>query len=294
MSQKKTRATSLEEMQKRLDLMFRKEEIVKGFGLQLKSSDIVITPFAKCGTTWLQQIVHTLRTGGDMDFDDISRVVPWIETSAGLGLDINAEQRSNPRAFKSHLPYQAIPKGGKYINSIRNPGDALCSFYNFMEGWFLEPGAVGLDEFARQRFIQSRDYWRHLKSWWQHKDDPNVLFLVYENMLRDPTKTISRIAEFIEVPLDDELLELTLKNSSIEFMLENVNRFDDAMIRKVSEKRCNLPSGSSTAKVHQGKSGAHKQVLSVDIINELDEVWQKEIFESLGYRNYETLSAAVS
>ena len=32
---------------------------------------VIITPFAKCGTTWLQQMVHSLRTGGDLDFDDI-------------------------------------------------------------------------------------------------------------------------------------------------------------------------------------------------------------------------------
>ena len=44
-----------------------------------RPTDVVITPYSKCGTTWLQQIFHTLRTGGDMDFDDISCVVPWIE-----------------------------------------------------------------------------------------------------------------------------------------------------------------------------------------------------------------------
>ena len=53
-----------------------------------RPSDVVISPFAKCGTTWLQQTFHTLRTRGDMDFDDISRVVPWIETSTLLGLDL--------------------------------------------------------------------------------------------------------------------------------------------------------------------------------------------------------------
>src|SRR4051812_22006220 len=36
-----------------------------------RADDVIIAPFAKCGTTWLQQIFHCLRTGGDMDFDDI-------------------------------------------------------------------------------------------------------------------------------------------------------------------------------------------------------------------------------
>ncbi len=68
-----------------------------------RPTDIVITPFGKCGTTWLQQTFHTLRTRGDMDFDDISRVVPWIETAKIVGLDLEAPQRAEPRGFKSHL-----------------------------------------------------------------------------------------------------------------------------------------------------------------------------------------------
>jgi hypothetical protein len=33
----------------------------------------------KEGTIWVQQICHQLRTGGDMEFEEISQVVPWIE-----------------------------------------------------------------------------------------------------------------------------------------------------------------------------------------------------------------------
>ena len=30
-----------------------------------------------------------------MDFDDISRVVPWIETALAVSLDLNATQRGS-------------------------------------------------------------------------------------------------------------------------------------------------------------------------------------------------------
>jgi len=36
-----------------------------------------VTP-PKCGTTWMQQIVHGLRTRGSMDFNEITRVVPFL------------------------------------------------------------------------------------------------------------------------------------------------------------------------------------------------------------------------
>ena len=108
--------------------------------MRLRATDVVISPFGKCGTTWLQQIAHTLRTRGDMAFDDISRVCPWIETSADLGLELDVEQRANPRVFKSHLDADRVPRGGRYIVSCRDPRDAVYSMYKFMEGWLLEPG----------------------------------------------------------------------------------------------------------------------------------------------------------
>lgn len=287
------RARSIPELETLLGKLFRPDEIGQSLDIRLRADDVVITPFAKSGTTWLQQMVHTLRTGGDMDFDDISRVVPWLETSAALNIDLNADQRAKPRAFKSHLPWGLIPKGGKYINAVRNPGDALYSMYKFMEGWFMEPGAVNLEDFAHQRFMESRDYWKHLLSWWPQRRETNVLFLAYEHMHRTPEQTITRVAEFIGVPLDDALLQTTLERTSLHFMLEHKDRFDDAMMRALSETRCSLPPGSDSAKVREGKVGSHREKLSAELLEELDAIWQEEITSTLGFRNYEALIEAL-
>src|SRR3954463_15960623 len=130
-----------------------------------RADDVVIAPFAKCGTTWLQQIFHCLRTGGDMDFDDISRVVPWIETGRFVGVDLEAPQRGEPRGFKSHLSYGLVPKPARYIVSVRDPKDALVSTFRFMDGWFIEPGTITIEEFAEQWLtdeVRDGDYWSHL------------------------------------------------------------------------------------------------------------------------------------
>ena len=124
-----------------------------------------------------------------MDFDDISRVVPWIETARLVGLDLDAPQRAEPRGFKSHLAYDAIPKGAKYVVSLRDPKDALVSMYRFMEGWFFEPGAVSIEDFARALDASATSYWKHLLSWWAVRDDPNVLVFTYEAMIADPAAT---------------------------------------------------------------------------------------------------------
>lgn len=283
------RATSTQALAAMMARLFNEQERAKGLALKLRPSDVVIAPFGKSGTTWVQQIVHCLRTRGDMDFDDISRVVPWIETSPMLGIDLDAEQKASPRAFKSHLPWDAIPKGGRYIVTVRDPGDALYSLYKFMEGWFIEPGSISLDEFALQFFIDDRQYWKHLASWLPRRNDGDVLFMAFEHMKSDLSATVERIAEFIGIPLDDELRAITEEHSSLAFMLRHKNRFDDRLMRELSERLVSLPPGSDSAKVRSGKVGEHALHLSEDVSAEIDAVWRQEITERFGFQNYAAL-----
>ncbi|HLK26175.1 MAG TPA: sulfotransferase domain-containing protein [Caulobacteraceae bacterium] len=261
-----------------------------------RPTDVIITPFGKCGTTWLQQGFHTLRTRGDMDFDDISRVVPWIETSAALGIDLDAPQRAEPRGFKSHLSYTLIPKGARYLVSFRDPKDAMVSMYRFMEGWFFEPGAISIEEFLAARMGKPEDptsYWSHLLSWWVERDNPDVLTLSYEYMTDAPEATIRRLAAFCGIPLDEELLALTLERTSLAFMLAHKDRFDDAMMRALSEERCNLPAGSDSAKVREGRVGSHRTDLPGHLADALDAAWRQVVEPKTGFGDYAALEAAL-
>lgn len=289
------RAHSLKEHRELMAMAFSPaKDALKPDALQIRPSDVVITPFAKSGTTWLQQMLHTLRTGGDMDFDDISRVVPWIEINSIVGLDLNAEQRANPRAFKSHLTYEQLPAGAKYINSVRDPRDALYSSFKFMEGWFIEPGTIPLEEFAEKNFIESGGYWKHLLSWWNVRNEDFVLFLCYETMQKEIDRTVERVADFVGIPLTAELKAITLKHTSIDFMKQHKDRFDDAMMRKISEAQAGLPAGSDSSKVREGRVGDHKENLSPAIIKALDDVWQKEVTPITGCENYAQLQAKLA
>jgi hypothetical protein len=283
------RATSVETLGAKFAMTFSEETLQYGLALKLRPDDVVVTPFGKSGTTWLQQIVHCLRTAGDMDFDDISRVVPWIETSGALGINLDAEQKANPRAFKSHLAWGEIPQGGRYIVAIRDPKDALYSFYRFIEGWFFEPGSISLDDFAREFFIKDRAYWKHLGSWWPRRDDDDVLLMAFEHMKLDLSGTIERVADFIGIKLDDELKRITEQQASLKFMQEHGNRFDDRLMREMSERVASLPAGSDAAKVRVGSVGEHVQHLSDNISAEVDAIWQQEISTRFGFPDYQAL-----
>ncbi|HEY6598419.1 MAG TPA: sulfotransferase domain-containing protein [Pseudomonadales bacterium] len=296
-----TRPASLEAMMALRARMTTPEQMKKGleYGLAFvpRPTDVIIAPYGKCGTTWLQQIFHGLRTRGDMDFDDISRVVPWIETAYDLGLDLEAPQRGTPRGYKSHLAYDLVPKGARYIVSIRNPKDALVSAYRFMEGWWFEPGSIPIETFAREAFMRRgarRDYWHHLASWWPHRNDDNVLLLCYEQMSRDVTTTIRRVAAFAGIALDDALLDIVRRQSSIEFMLAHKDRFDDRLMRERSERVGGLPPGSDSAKVRKGKVGEHTTELSPEISAEMDQVWTEDIESKFGFANYVAMAGALA
>ena len=216
-----TRPTTIEEVRERMKDFATPEGWRRGLTYKPDPTDVFVVTPPKCGTTWMQQIVHGLRTRGSMDFDEICRVVPWINMAHDVGIDLYAPQVAHPRAFKTHSTLDEAPKGGKYIIVVRDPCDALLSGYHFFEGVFFEKSSVTLEAFARGYFIPGRDIWRHVLSFWDRRKDDDVLPLCYENMKTDLPRTIETVANFVGIPLDDELRKIVLRQSDIRFMQEH-------------------------------------------------------------------------
>lgn len=284
-----TRPKSIKEMRARMENFATDEGWQRGLKYQPAPTDVFIVTPPKCGTTWMQQIVHGLRTRGSMDFDEISRVVPWLEMSHDIGIDIDAPQAADPRAFKTHSRLDNVPKGGKYIVVVRDPCDALISDYHFMGEMFFDKDSVSLEEFAREDFIPSRGIHQHILSFWNRRKDADVLALCYENMKADLPGTIEKVANFIGIPLDDELRQIVLKQSDIKFMQEHKEQFEDHLIRKARSEAMRLPLDGQLNKVRNGQVGESKRHLPDELIQELAGVWQTEITARIGLNSYEDL-----
>lgn len=284
------RPASIQEMHERFKHFATPEGWQRGLDYKPDPTDVFIVTPPKCGTTWMQQIVHGLRTRGSMDFDEITRVVPWINMAYDTGIDLYAPQVAQPRAFKTHSTLDEVPRGGKYIVIVRDPCDALLSDYHFMEGMFFEPDTISLEEFAREEFIPARDIHKHIIAFWHRRNDEDVLTLCYENMKADLSHTIERVAAFIGISLDEELKEIVLQQSDIKFMKEHREQFEDHIIRKARSAAMRLPLDGQLNKVRSGQVGESREVVPDEIKKELEAVWQEEITPNTGLNSYEDLT----
>jgi hypothetical protein len=149
---------------------------------------------------------------------------------------------------------------------------------DFFEGWKKGRGAEG------------EGYFDHLLSWWAVRQQPNVLLLSYRQVVADRAAHIRRLADFAGIPLDGNLLELTLERTSRAWMLEHKNRFDDALMRAASETIGGLPRGSDSAKV-RASDDRHWDELSPALSERIDQLWADRITPVLGYADFAELEA---
>ena len=286
------RATSIPELFDLFGRMTTPEGSEHWRNLPVESSDVFIATFPKSGTTWMQQIVHGLKTRGSMAFKEISEVVPYIEVAWDCGIDLSSAQPASPRAFKTHADETTVPKGGRYIVVVRDPLDVAVSFYKFMDGWFIEKGAIPIDEFVEAVIFKAEgadDYWSHLLSWWPRRFDPDVRFYFFEDMKLALEPVVRDVAGFIGIELDEELCRIVLRQASMGFMKAHEHQFDDNLLRDKRDAAVGLPPGGDSSKVSTGKVGGHKTVLSPAISQRFEQIWQERVLPVTGAANYAEL-----
>lgn len=135
----------------------------------------------------------------------------------------------------------------------------------------------------------ARGYWHHLASWWGQRRHPHVLLLCYEEMKNNPAETVARVAAHMEIELDAELEQTVVAQASIEFMRAHGGQFDDHLVRRARDDACGLPPGARTSKVRSGRSGGHRHELNEAVVEEMNQVWRREITPRFDFSSYADL-----
>jgi aryl sulfotransferase len=193
-----------------------------------RPGDIFVCTPAKCGTTWMQAIVATLVFGGVAP-GRVLELAPWVDARYEP-LDVMIDRldaQTHRRSVKSHTNADGIPwyPTVSYIVVGRDGRDAFMSFHNhmrnmrpeFMMALATSAGADGIDladevppavEDVHQFFAGWLDenpmWFEHVASFWPHRNEPNVLFVHYNDMLADLDAQMRRVAEFLEIDVDED------------------------------------------------------------------------------------------
>ena len=294
----------IQSLQKRYSRYYTEEraQIVRDF--KPRSSDVIVIGCCKSGTTWMQQIVHQLKTGGDMDFTELMEVVPVIELTGDLKQDLDAEQKALPRCFKTHHFYHNRPKEAKYIFCLREPCSAAYSAFKMLEGWFFQPGEVSLEEYIREMWLAeqnasqdqieiSPDYmhFHHIVSWWPHRKDPNMLLVFFEDLKESYESSVRSIAQFMGI-CNEASIQSALEKSTFEYMKQHSDKFDMKLFKQSDNSTVfQLPAnaGEGRSKIRTGTMTEGPKVMSAKLRNNIQQKWEEIVTPVTGCYTYEEL-----
>lgn len=262
-----------------------------------RPSDVIVLTFHKTGTTWLQQIAHQLRTGGDTGFQEVGEIEPWIDFAWAMDQDLDAEQVANPRLFKSHARLSAVQEGCKYLVAIRDPVDTLVSLYSFFQQKEIVPPETSVDDFARSPLwlgdsVWGGNYWEYTAEYFLCRQLPSVFVTIFEELKRDLRTEIQMIARFMDIPCDEALLSKVHELSSMDWMLQHDELFSEGWFigRLKSVGRSDGPLMKPGAKVTKG----HKTKPTKETLSWMQEQWERFVTPATGMSSYQELKSVVA
>ncbi|VAH09882.1 hypothetical protein VPH35_004338 [Triticum aestivum] len=205
-----------------------------------RPSDVFLASFPKSGTTWLKALAfatahradhpprapdHPLRLRNPHDCVEFLEVPYALDPTADAFAAL-----PSPRVIATHMPYPLLPErvtaegaGCKVVYVCRDPKDAFVSMWLFAKKMAAAAAAEAANddeprpvptpfsmEEAFELFCDGRcpagPQWPHVSSYWEgsQRRPEKVLFLRYEEMLRDPVGNVRKLAEFMGCAFSEE------------------------------------------------------------------------------------------
>ncbi|KAF7992188.1 hypothetical protein HCN44_001513 [Aphidius gifuensis] len=255
----------------------------------MKSDDIVIMTMPRSGTTVTSEMIWLLNN--NLDYETASKIrleerVHELELNVYDDSDAEAKYASvdrpkfsyeiaenitGPRILKTHLAISLfkniLSSGAKIVYVARDPKDRLVSAMRFLNNLNVPRFKTDIRRMwhdVKNKTLVNEPYWSHVQEAWCLRNQPNVLFLFYEDIRTNLYETIKKAAHFLDKTYSDEEIQSLACHLDIEKFRKN------PMVNSLA----GIPFSSQNF-IGQGKIGGYKDVIPDDIDHEIDE-WIEE------------------
>ncbi|XP_071802950.1 sulfotransferase 1E1-like isoform X2 [Asterias amurensis] len=279
-----------------------KEVLIDLETFEVRNDDIFLITYPKSGTTWMQQMISLIINGCDAEehknlhvffrFPFLENI--WVSHHSQIGLIppthtlLNKMPRDKPRLIKTHLqpnllPKQMFEKTPKVVYVARNPKDVAVSYYYMHQFDTSLQTYASWDKFI-ERFLNKSvlggDWFQHNLFWWNRRQDPNVLFIKYEDMQKDQRSAVQMTANFLGRTLTTDMLDRIDDLCRFQNMKRDPAVNPDLVLQfrgedKDSMSSPDLPTDSSF--MRKGQVGDWKNHLTVSQNETFDAIYHKEV-----------------
>src|ERR1700676_1359417 len=237
--------------------------------------DTFLVSYPKSGNTWVRFLLANLIYPNEtVGFANINRLLP----APGVSSKRFLRNLPRPRILKSHEPFDA--RFRKVIYLVRDPRDVAISEYHFdLKKRYIDQD-VSLEEFVK-RFIAGEtssygSWWEHAASWIAaRRGNPAFRLVRYEDLLADSVGEAGKIAEFLGIQAEQELVKTAVERSSADRM-RMLEKSQAHLFSSTKDTRQDIPF------VRAAKAGGWKSSLPEPLVEKIESAWGL-LMVSLGY-----------
>lgn len=194
-----------------------------------RESDIIICAHPKCGTHWVNEMLHMMLNNTTV-LQETAKFVTMVEAQ-----DIkNLDALPSPRLLNCHYRFKYLPKElkekkCKIIHVVRNPKDVCVSYFHHSKKCVFTRLVCPWDEYLDKYLKGEVAY----GSWFDYvlemdaadKENPGLIYTCYyEDFKRQPEEEIRKLARHIGLQTSDEMIKKIVNATSFENMQKN--KFD--------------------------------------------------------------------